>query len=145
MLTITAEAASVRGAAPQFENCVEPCHTQWEQDSSIPTVLQCSETSARRPLPMLATHNNSVATEESLRLTMRDLATPILRRKQTMSVTFLFVVSVTLLLEQMPFRKYSLPSYIPLLPAHSSAVAILIAILLGLLIGLFLTYLVDYA
>ena len=93
---------------------------------------------------MLATHNNSVATEESLRLTMRDLATPILRRKQTMSVTFLFVVSVTLLLDQMPFRKYTLPSYLPLLPAHSSAVTILIAILLGLLIGLFLTYLVDY-
>jgi hypothetical protein len=93
---------------------------------------------------MLATHNNSLATEESLRFTLRDLAARILRRQRTMSVTFLFVVSVALLLDQAPLRRFTLPSFIPLLPAHSSAVAILIAILLGLLIGLFLTYLVDY-
>jgi hypothetical protein len=93
---------------------------------------------------MLATHNSSIATEESLRFTLRDLATPILRRKRTLSLTFLFVASVTLLLGHTPFQKYTLPSFIPLLPAHSSAVTILIAVILGLLIGLSLTYLVDY-
>jgi hypothetical protein len=84
---------------------------------------------------MLARHNNSLATEESRRFTLRDLAAPILRRKRTMAATFLIVVAVTLLLGHTPF--------IPLLPAHSSAVTILIAIILGLLIGLSLTYLVD--
>ena len=103
---------------------------------------------------MLATHNKSVATEESLRFSLRDLAPPLLRRKRTLSVTFLFVVSVTLLLGHMRFQKHqphTVPSVtitaassIPLLPAHSSAVLILIAIVLGLLIGLSLTYLVDY-
>jgi hypothetical protein len=103
---------------------------------------------------MLAAHNNSVATEESLRLRLRDLAAPILRHKRTLSVTFLSVVSVALLLGHTQFQKHQshiIPSVtitvaasIPLLPAHSSAVLILIAVLLGLLIGLSLTYLVDY-
>jgi uncharacterized protein involved in exopolysaccharide biosynthesis len=165
---------------------------------------------------MPATHNNSIATEESLRFSLRDLAPPILRRKRTLSVTFLFVVSVTLLLGYVPFQKYqshrtilaqtaltntkaapdtmpgmqgsqsfneadldreakrdeqmyllylstreqqrsegtsastipnatiTVPSSIPPLPAHTSAVIILIAIVLGLLIGLSVTYLVDY-
>jgi hypothetical protein len=104
---------------------------------------------------MLATYKNSVATEEDLRFALRYLAAPILGRKRTMSLTFLFVVSVTLLLGQTQFHKsqspttalpytISLPSFIPLLPAHISAVTILLAIILGLLIGLSLTYLVDY-
>jgi uncharacterized protein involved in exopolysaccharide biosynthesis len=186
---------------------------------------------------MPATHNKPVATEESLRFTLHDLATPILRRKGTLSVTFLLVVSITLLLGHIRFPKYqaqstilaaggltdpdnvqsspsgaqsyqaaltdaktgvntiigppgsqslneadldreakldeqnyllylstreheraedmvanhtiphatiAVPSSIPLLPAHSSAVIILIAIILGLLIGLSLTYIVDY-
>ena len=42
---------------------------------------------------MLPTHNKSVATGESLRFTLRDLAPPILRRKWTLSLTFLFVVA----------------------------------------------------
>lgn len=103
---------------------------------------------------MLATHNNSVATEQSLHFSLRDLAPPLLRRKRTLSITFLFVFSVTLLLGHMRFQKYQSPftpnvtitvaSSIPLLPAHSSAVLILSAVILGLLIGLSLTYLVDY-
>jgi uncharacterized protein involved in exopolysaccharide biosynthesis len=103
---------------------------------------------------MLATLNKSVATEESLRFSLRDLAAPILRRKRTLSVAFLFVVSVTLLLGHVRFQKYqshaipnvtiTISSSIPLLPAHSSAVLILIAIVLGLLIGISLTYLADY-
>jgi hypothetical protein len=74
---------------------------------------------------MLAGHNNSVATEKSLRYTPRDLATPLLRRKRTLSLTFLFVVPITLL------------------PAHGSVVIVLLAILLGLLISVSLAYLVD--
>jgi hypothetical protein len=103
---------------------------------------------------MLATHNKSVATEESLRFSLRDLGPPILRRKRTLSVTFLFVVSVTLLLDHTRFPKYqshpaanvtiTVPSPVPLLPAHSSAVLILSAVILGLLIAVSLTYLVDY-
>jgi hypothetical protein len=103
---------------------------------------------------MLATHSNSVATEESLRFSLRDLAAPILRRKRTLSVTFLFVVSVTLLLGHTRFQKHqshftpnltiTVASSIPLLPAHNSAVLILSAVILGLLIGLSVTYLVDY-
>jgi hypothetical protein len=81
---------------------------------------------------MLATHDKSVATEESLRFSLRDLAPPLLRHKRTLSVSFLFVVSLTLVLGHM------LP------PAHSSAVLILSAVILGLLIGLSLTYLLDY-
>jgi hypothetical protein len=98
--------------------------------------------------------NNSVATQETLRFTLRDLAAPILRRKRTLSITFLFVVSVTLLLDHTRFQNQShttlpahtitLSSFIPPLPAHSSVVTVLIATLLGLLIGLSLTYLVDY-
>ena len=103
---------------------------------------------------MLATHNNSVATEQSLRFSLRDLAPPLLRRKRTLSVTFLFVVSITLLLGHMRFQKHqslftpnvtiTVTSSIPPLPAHNSAVLILSAVILGLLIGLSLTYLVDY-
>jgi hypothetical protein len=103
---------------------------------------------------MLATHNNSVATEQSLHFSLRDLAPPLLRRKRTLSFTFLFVFSVTLLLGHMRFQKHQSPftsnvtitvaSSIPLLPAHNSAVLILSAVILGLLIGLSLTYLVDY-
>jgi capsular polysaccharide biosynthesis protein len=61
-----------------------------------------------------------------------------------MSVTFLLVVSLAPLPDQTPFRRYTLTSFIPLLPAHTTAVTILIAIILGLMIGLSLTYLVDY-
>jgi asparagine N-glycosylation enzyme membrane subunit Stt3 len=85
---------------------------------------------------MLARHNNWFATEESLRFTLLDLAAPLRRRKRTMFFTFLFVVSVALLLGHTRF--------ILLLPEHNPAVTILIAIILGLLIGLPLTYLVDY-
>jgi hypothetical protein len=103
---------------------------------------------------MLAAHNNSVATEESLRFRLGDLAAPILRHKRRLSVTFLFVVSVALVLPHTQFQKHqshiipsvtiTVASSIPLLPEHSSAVLILIAVILGLLIGLSLTYLVDY-
>jgi uncharacterized protein involved in exopolysaccharide biosynthesis len=186
---------------------------------------------------MPAMHNKPVATEESLRFTWHDLATPILRRKGTLSVTFLFVVSITLLLGYIQFQKYQAQSAIlaaggltnpdnvqsspsgaqsyqaaltdaktaantiigppgsqslneadldreakldeqnyllylstreheraevtvanhtlphatiavplsnPLLPAHSSAVIILVAIILGLLVGLSFTYIFDY-
>jgi hypothetical protein len=61
---------------------------------------------------MPATHNKSVATEESLRFTLRDLAAPILRRKRT--VTFLFVASVTLLLGYPRLQKN---------PAHRTVLA----------------------
>jgi hypothetical protein len=102
---------------------------------------------------MLAAHNNSVATEETLRFTLRDLAAPILRRKRMMSLTFLFAFSVTLLLAHTQFRQrpgdtvanvtITLPSAIALLPEHNPALTIVIAIVLGLLIALSLTYLVD--
>jgi uncharacterized protein involved in exopolysaccharide biosynthesis len=85
---------------------------------------------------MPGAHRKSIATEENLRFSLRDLAPPILRRKRTLLVTFLLVVSVTLVLAH--------ARSIPLLPAHSAAVLILIAVLLGLLIGLFLAYLADY-
>jgi hypothetical protein len=90
------------------------------------------------------THNNSVVTQESLRFTLRDLATPILSHKRVMSLTFLFIAPAALLLAQTSTWKYTLPSFIPLLPAHSAALTILIAIIVGLLTGLSLTYLVDY-
>jgi hypothetical protein len=94
---------------------------------------------------MRAKNNNSVATQETLRFTMRDLTAPLLRRKQTLSITFLCVVSLTLLLgDTIPIHISTLTSLIPLLPAHTTAVAVLTAILLGLVIGLSLTYLVDY-
>jgi hypothetical protein len=92
---------------------------------------------------MQATHNTSLVTQDTLRFTLRDLATPLLRRKRIMSLTFLFVVPATLVLDHAPFHQYPLPSFFPLLPAHGSAVTLLIAILLGLLAALFLTYLVD--
>jgi len=60
---------------------------------------------------MLPTHNKSVATGESLRFTLRDLAPPILRRKWTLSLTFLFVVAITLLAGNLRSQKYQ---------AHSS-------------------------
>jgi hypothetical protein len=103
---------------------------------------------------MLATHNKSVATEESRCISLRDLAPPLLRRKRMLSAIVLSIVSLALLLPHARFRKHQLhlipnviitiPSSIPLLSAHRSAVLILIAVVLGLLIGLSLTYLIDY-
>jgi uncharacterized protein involved in exopolysaccharide biosynthesis len=103
---------------------------------------------------MSATHNNPVATEESRRFSLRDLAPPLLRRKRMLSVIFLSIASLALLLPYARFQKHQLhlipnvtitiPSSIPLLPAHTSAVLILIAVVLGLLVGLALTYLMDY-
>jgi hypothetical protein len=89
-------------------------------------------------------HNNSFATQDGRRFTSRDLAAPIFRHKRTMSVTFLFIAPAALLLGQTSTWKYTVPSFIPLLPAHSAAVTILVAIIVGLLTGLSLTYLVDY-
>ena len=103
---------------------------------------------------MFAAHNKSVATEESRRFSLRDLSPPLLRRKRTFSVIFLSIVSLALLLAHLRFQKHqlhltpnvtiTLPSSIPLLPVHNSAVLILSAVVLGLLIGLALTYLMDY-
>jgi heme A synthase len=99
-------------------------------EPSIATVLQTYETTARSP------YNHSLATEDNLRFALSDLAAPILRHKRTMLFTFLLVLSATLILGH--------TTVFPLLPAHTSAVTLLIAILLGLLLGLSLTYLVDY-
>jgi capsular polysaccharide biosynthesis protein len=83
---------------------------------------------------MRATNNNSVATQNTRHFTLPDLTTPLLRRKRTLSITFLSVVSLTLWLSHT----------IPQLSAHTSTITILAAILVGLLIGVSLTYLVDY-
>ncbi len=147
-----AEATFTPAPRPQFENCAEPCQTGINYRAGASVSFDNSQYAG--PLSMLATHNKSVATEESLRFSLRDLAPPLLRRKRTLSVTFLFVVSVTLLLGHMRFLKHqsrftpnvtiTIPPLVPLLPEHSSAVLILSAVILGVLIGLSLTYLVDY-
>ena len=111
-------------SCPGFENCPASCQTKTGPASSI------------RRCFMPATHNKSVATEESRRFSLSDLAPPLLRRKRMFSIIFLSIVSLALLLPH--------ASSIPLLPAHTSAVLILIAVVLGLLIGLALTYLMDY-
>jgi hypothetical protein len=134
--TTPAKAPSLLGPSPQFENCIEPCQTKCVREPSISTLLQRVEITARRPPSIPATQNHSVATDQDLPFTLRDLATPILRHKRTMLFTFLLVLSATLMLGH--------TTTLPLLPAHSSAATILIAILLGLLLGLSLTYLVDY-
>jgi uncharacterized protein involved in exopolysaccharide biosynthesis len=93
---------------------------------------------------MLAKHNNSVATEETLRFTLRDLAAPILRRKRMMSLTFLFAFSVTLLLAHTQFQQRSGDTVANVTITPNPALTIAIAIVSGLLIALSLTYLVDY-